>query len=167
MTQSVTHDGRVGDRSGAWEEGASREGAAREGASREGAPRDGQRISVLRQDRWVVVSLTGELDRLNADRMRAEAVATVSEGVRHPWLALDLRRLTFCDLAGLNAIVGIWRAVTRVGGRLVLLSPQRRCRTLLGRTRLLSVLEVYDRLPASRDQPWFGHFNEQHYPAHP
>ena len=63
------------------------------------------------------VRVAGELDLATVPRLRAELTALL-EGGRHE-LDLDLDGMTFCDVAGLTALLRAHTRAVHAGGRLV------------------------------------------------
>lgn len=63
------------------------------------------------------VRVCGELDLATVPRLRAELEALLHSG--HCHLDLDLDKVTFCDVAGLNLLLRINAAAVAAGGRLV------------------------------------------------
>jgi anti-sigma B factor antagonist len=58
----------------------------------------------------VVVAMAGEIDITNADDMRQALLAVVSDGAAV--LIIDMSGTTFCDSAGVQAIVDAYRHTT-------------------------------------------------------
>jgi anti-anti-sigma factor len=110
-----------------------------------GAADDLLRIRTERARDCVVIRVDGEIDYGTASRLRDEA-ASVVENARNPRLVLDLGGVTFCDSSGLAVLVGIWKAVHAMGGRLMLARVPQRCRQMLKRTGLARVLRARDGL---------------------
>jgi anti-sigma B factor antagonist len=97
-----------------------------------------------RKPNCVVIHVDGEIDYSTANQLHEEAASAVEAGNRG--LVLDLGNVTFCDSSGLGVLVGIWKAVHAIGGRLVLARVPQRCRRLLNRTGLAKIFTVRDRL---------------------
>ena len=57
---------------------------------------------------------------------------------------LNLGEVQYVDSAGLGALVGAYKIVTRDGGELKLLNVTKRLRDLLSITNLLTVFETFD-----------------------
>jgi anti-anti-sigma factor len=118
------------------------------GVGSDGQPRTGDDLLRTRAERdrdCVVIRVDGEIDYGTAGQLQDEA-ASVVEGAGSPRLVLDLGGVTFCDSSGLWVLVGIWKAVDAMGGRLVLARVLARCRQLLQRTGLARILQVRDGL---------------------
>jgi anti-sigma B factor antagonist len=103
------------------------------------------RIRVEPEPDCVIVHVDGEIDYGTAGRLGEEAASAV-QTARNPRLVLDLGDVTFCDSSGLAVLVGIWRTVQAMGGRLVLARVPQRCRVLLTRTGLAKIFTFRDRL---------------------
>ncbi|MFF9496071.1 STAS domain-containing protein [Streptomyces flaveolus] len=85
-----------------------------------------------------VVSLTGEVDHDTAHQVRQ---ALDVAGTRRPRVVVDLRRVTFMDSSGLNALIAAHQAVTEAGGWLRLAAPTapvQRVLQLVGVDQLIS-----------------------------
>jgi anti-sigma B factor antagonist len=93
--------------------------------------------------RRIVVQVKGEVDVATsahlADRI-ARVMARAAEGKVE--LVVDLARLSFIDVSGLNVLVLAARQARADGGTLVLRSPNRHVRRLLGVLRLDAELTV-------------------------
>jgi anti-sigma B factor antagonist len=110
-----------------------------------GAADDLLRIRTERDRDCVVIRVDGEIDYGTAGQLWDEA-ASVVDGAGDPRLVLDLGGVTFCDSSGLAVMVGIWKAVYAMGGRLMLARVPQRCRQMLNRTGLAKVLPARDGL---------------------
>lgn len=64
-------------------------------------------------------------------------------------IVLDLGEVTYVDSAGLSTLVAAYTTVRKQGGELKLLNLTRRIQDLLQITRLSTVFERYDSLPAA------------------
>jgi anti-sigma B factor antagonist len=67
----------------------------------------------------------------------------------HREVILNLLGVPYMDSGGVAALVRGHTAASRCGGRFKLVAPGPRVRTLLERTRLVRVFEVYDSLDES------------------
>jgi stage II sporulation protein AA (anti-sigma F factor antagonist) len=96
-----------------------------------------------KQDRGcLIVSVSGELDLKTAGELRG-AVDPILERIHaRPNVILDLSDITFMDSSGMGAILGRYRTVSQMGGKLAVcsLTPQlRRLFELTGLTRIIPV----------------------------
>lgn len=82
----------------------------------------------------VIISLSGELDMVDAADVAAELVAAAA-GLRS--IIVDLAGLTFIDCRGAAALVRAQHRVQRAGGSLLLAAPQSRVRRVFELSRLI------------------------------
>jgi anti-sigma B factor antagonist/stage II sporulation protein AA (anti-sigma F factor antagonist) len=104
------------------------------------------RISVNRREDGVAVSLSGELDLAEVERIRRRMRKVDEE--RPEVLYVDLRRLSFLDSSGLQALVEIDGQARADGRRAVFVRGDRAVQRLFELTRLDERLEFVDELPA-------------------
>ena len=80
---------------------------------------------IEREGDLVRVRLSGEIDHHNAVTLRSELDALITE--RRPRsLALDMSGVGFMDSSGLGFVMGRYALMQRLGGELVLESPNER-----------------------------------------
>lgn len=91
-----------------------------------------------------VVTLQGELDAHDADRLRELFTDTVSKlaGMREPRLVLDLTALEFLDSTVLGTIIGALRRIREAGGDLAIVLPTTSARRIFEITGLDRTLDV-------------------------
>jgi anti-sigma B factor antagonist len=75
-------------------------------------------------------------------KLHGALMEAVEQG--HRWLLINCAELTFIDSSGLGDLVAAHAEVARRGGVARLLKPAKALSDLLQRTRLGSLLEVYD-----------------------
>lgn len=127
----------------------------------------GEHYPVLWIGRTAVVKLPAEIDINNADQVREDLLSVLNQGAA--MLIADLSSTTFCDSAGVSALVRTFRraAASQSGMRLVVTTPAvERILTITGVDRLL---DIYRSVAASLaappgpagqdDQPQPGHNN--------
>ncbi|MFE5946912.1 STAS domain-containing protein [Streptomyces sp. NPDC056480] len=80
-------------------------------------------ILLTRDSHQAVASVTGELDIATAPHIRQALLDTVH---RHEQVIIDLRRLGFCDCAGLSALITVQKTARAYGTALAIrnVSPQ-------------------------------------------
>jgi anti-sigma B factor antagonist len=95
-------------------------------------------VLVQHTDTHTCLSVRGELDLSNADRLaqRLAAVAATGCGDVH----VDLSLVGFCDSTGLKALIGAHRQLAAAGRHLVVVAPSEQVRHLLDITGLLDTL---------------------------
>ncbi|MEU0374425.1 STAS domain-containing protein [Streptomyces sp. NPDC006283] len=87
-------------------------------------------VVVLRGSRQAVVYVTGKLDVDTASRIRQALVEAIAG---HERVIIDLRRLSFCDCAGLSALIAARNAARHHGTTLTFRNPPRQLARLLRR----------------------------------
>jgi anti-sigma B factor antagonist len=99
-----------------------------------------ERFPVLWISHVAVVTLPGEIDVNNADRVREDLLAVLDHGAS--LLVADLSKTTFCDSAGVSALVQAFRRATDGGAsmRLVVATPAvQRVLSITGVDRLVEI----------------------------
>jgi|ERR1700722_2047107 anti-anti-sigma factor len=94
----------------------------------EGRPMFQMNLGSGESDGYVVISLHGELDLVDAE-MAAAALATLT--ARDRWIIVDLAGLEFIDAAGVAALSRGRRQAHDAGGGLLLAAPQRPVQRIL------------------------------------
>jgi len=98
------------------------------------------RCPVLWIDRVAVTTLPAEIDITNADQVREDLLSVLDQGA--VLLIADLGKATFCDSAGVAALVRAFRRAEAGGSRMHLVvstSPVQRVLALTGVDRLLDI----------------------------
>jgi anti-sigma B factor antagonist len=90
----------------------------------------------------VIVALSGQLTFRESDSVFERIRALGATG--HPKVVLDLTNVSHVDSAGLGGIVGGYTSLTKQGGTLRLVNPNKRTRELLTKTQLDMLLEVFN-----------------------
>jgi anti-sigma B factor antagonist len=119
-----------------------------------------QRFPVVWLGEAAVITLPEEIDISNSERVREELLSLLNRGPAA--LIVDMAETTFCDSAGVNALVRAHRRATANGAeiRLVVASPGvQRVLAITGVDRLIS---VYPTVAAS-----LGEAGQPSDPAHP
>ncbi|TKS99096.1 STAS domain-containing protein [Streptomyces lasalocidi] len=102
-----------------------------------------------------VASVSGEIDLHTAPGFRTRVLALIDQGDHH--LILDLSGVSFCDSAGLGALIGIWHGAQEAGGSLALAAVPDRLMRMLTLTGVDSLLPHYpstaDALSAHQGAP--------------
>jgi anti-sigma B factor antagonist len=98
---------------------------------------DDYRVEVL--GACAVIRMPAEIDVTNSDRVRQALIAAArGQGQRSAVLIIDMSETTFCDSAGVQAIVAAHRHVAATGPQLRLVAPGvERILTLVGVGRLV------------------------------
>lgn len=106
----------------------------------------GLKMTVERQVLWVVVRLSGELDRASLAYLDGRLSALV-RAAEQPRIGIDLSGVEFCDSSGVACLLRGWLAARERGGALVLLQPGARLARKLMVCGLGALLTVVDELP--------------------
>ncbi|XRQ08849.1 STAS domain-containing protein [Actinomadura welshii] len=77
----------------------------------------------------MVVHVEGEIDRFTADAPREQVISAAAAGP--PRIVVDLDQVSFCDTAGLGALVAICKAARTCHGDLIVARPPGVCRRIL------------------------------------
>ena len=91
-----------------------------------------------RDELTVVVSVTGDLDRMSCDEIDSMIQTAV---LLWPRVVVDLGMVTFCDSSGLRMLMRCEQAASEHGGRLVIANasaPVRRVFEITGLDQLLA-----------------------------
>jgi len=87
-------------------------------------------IEMVRRDRALLLRLQGELDHHSAEQIRRLVDRELGkEGACN--LILNLRGLSFMDSSGVGVILGRYRYLERLGGRMVLCNVPKTVRKVL------------------------------------
>jgi anti-sigma B factor antagonist len=92
-----------------------------------------------------MVLTEGEIDSL----LRDHVSNLIAQG--HRQIVVNLSQVTQVDTSGLKQLLAAHLAVTRLGGHLLLATPTKRIRDLLGITRLNTLFEIFDTEQAAID----------------
>jgi anti-sigma B factor antagonist len=103
-------------------------------------------MTVEQQVLWVVVRLSGELDRVSQAALDGRLSGLV-RAAEQPRICVDLSGLDFCDSSGVACLLRGWQAARERGGALVLLRPGVRLAHKLMVSGLAALLTVIDELP--------------------
>lgn len=80
-------------------------------------------VDIACQRNVLLVRLVGELDHHSATGVRERIDRELSKGV-YAHLVMNLSRLTFMDSSGLGVILGRYRQISEMNGKMVLCSVQ-------------------------------------------
>lgn len=89
-----------------------------------------------------VLSLSGEVDVSNVQRVREAAVELLEGGAKN--LVVDLAKTEYMDSSGLGVVVGLLKKVKELGGTLAIAAAQPRVKRVFEVTGLNQVFPVRD-----------------------
>jgi anti-sigma B factor antagonist len=111
----------------------------------------GEHFLVLWIGQAAVVSLPAEIDTTNADRVRGTLLSVLNQGAT--LLIADLSTTTFCDSAGVSALVRTFRRAAAAESQMRLVVGTPPVARILAVTGLDRVLETYPTVSASLAGP--------------
>lgn len=89
-----------------------------------------------------LLDLDGNLVLEENAQFRKHIIAVIEAGARN--LILNLANVPHTDSNGLGELISCYRAMERVGGRVILLRPNHRLRKLLLITKLITLFETFE-----------------------
>ena len=97
--------------------------------------------------RWAgsqaVITMPAEVDVTNADEVRKALLSAARPEV--PVLVIDMTRTTFCDSAGVHAVITAYRQTAQTGTQLRLAATSvRRIFTIIGADQLMPIYPALD-----------------------
>ncbi|SHE44743.1 anti-anti-sigma regulatory factor, SpoIIAA [Seinonella peptonophila] len=91
----------------------------------------------------LIVRLAGELDHHTAETVRYQIEAELKKEI-YSHLVLNLAELEFMDSSGLGVILGRYKHVTQLGGKMTLCSIRPSVYRLMEMSGLFRILSIYD-----------------------
>ena len=114
-------------------------------AGREPRMSDGEtelEIEERAEETAVIVSLSGRLGGIDALELEARVSTIIERGDCR--MVLDCSRMSYVSSAGLRALLVCARNCRRDGGKLVIAALQPECRSVLGMSGFLSIIECHE-----------------------
>ena len=119
----------------------------------------GDNYTIQRTGQHAVITLPAEIDAVNADQIRQALEAAL--GQHAPVLIINMSQTTFCDSAGVNAIIDTYNQATAAATQLRLVAPGvMRILTLVGVDQLAPIYPTLEDALAETAAA-------QHRPQHP
>jgi anti-sigma B factor antagonist len=94
-----------------------------------------------------VITLPAEIDIANADQVREDLLLTLNRGAAT--LVVDMGGTTFCDSAGVNALVRAFKRATASGAQMRLVVSAPIVKRVLSITGVDQLIDVYPTVAAS------------------
>jgi anti-sigma B factor antagonist len=101
--------------------------------------------------RVAVIKLPAEVDASNSDQVRQDLAAAVAQDAS--LVIADMSATTFCDSAGLTALVRAVRKATASGARLRVATGEPAVTRVLGITGVDRLIEIYPSVAAAMADP--------------
>jgi anti-sigma B factor antagonist len=99
-------------------------------------------VETIAAGRCLVAKVSGEMDYVTEPVFRPQFKELIARGGR--FIVLDLSGVSFCDSAGLNVLLGVWRQADASGAVVVLACVPEPLRRILEMTGANQLLRVYD-----------------------
>lgn len=100
-------------------------------------------ITVTIRKKVLVVSLSGELDHHTAKDVKNLIEEVIkNRGVVN--LVFDFTNLTFMDSSGIGVVIGRYKLVRSMGGKVTIVSPARNVSKLLSMSGINKIIEIFD-----------------------
>lgn len=106
-----------------------------------------ERIDVVWADQVAIAALPAEVDVMNAAQVGEALTVTLHQ--RPCLLIIDMTATTFCDSAGITALVRAYKMATANGGAFKLVVATAAVRRVLTLTGLISLLETFPSIAAA------------------
>jgi stage II sporulation protein AA (anti-sigma F factor antagonist) len=90
----------------------------------------------------LVTRLIGELDHHTAENVKNRLEEEIAQGIRH--IVLSLEGLTFMDSSGLGVILGRYKQITQLGGKMVVCSVNPSVYRLFEMSGLFKILPIHE-----------------------
>ncbi|MFF9277365.1 STAS domain-containing protein [Streptomyces griseosporeus] len=98
----------------------------------------------------LIVQVSGDMDWETAPLLREQLLAGLARSEGH--MVLDMSAVSFCDSAGLNLLLWIWRKAAEAGTVLALACVPVKVQRMLAMTGVDTVLRVYDTVTAAEEK---------------
>ena len=100
-------------------------------------------ITVTIRKKVLVVSLSGELDHHTAKDVKNLIEEVIkNRGVVN--LVFDFTNLTFMDSSGIGVVIGRYKLIRSMGGKVTIVSPARNVSKLLSMSGINKIIEIFD-----------------------
>lgn len=99
-------------------------------------------LSFRKVKKTLIVSLSGEIDHHSAGKTSREIDRRFSLSGASD-MVLDFGRLTFMDSSGLGIIIGRYKTLSALGGKLSIASPPEQVKKIIGLAGLDKIISVY------------------------
>ena len=100
-------------------------------------------ITVTIRKKALIVSLSGELDHHTAKDVKNLIEEVIkNRGVVN--LIFDFTNLTFMDSSGIGVVIGRYKLIRSLGGKVTIASPARNVKKLLSMSGINKIIEIFD-----------------------
>lgn len=100
-------------------------------------------IDLTTKDKVLIIRLVGELDHHTAEKVRQQVEQKIEvNSVRH--ILLNLEELTFMDSSGLGVILGRYKQITQLGGKMIICAISPSIYRLFELSGMFKILEIVE-----------------------
>ncbi len=102
----------------------------------------------------LIVTVEGELDLVTSPTFREVVDGKLNhyDAIKH--LILDLKKVEFIDSSGLGVILGRFRRLNQLGGKISAIHVSDQIKRVLQLSGLLKVIEIYDDRHGALENSW-------------
>ncbi len=97
------------------------------------------RIKAIEKDTLLVVP-EEELDHHSAQKMRTEIDAKLDRGIKN--IIFDFSGLNFMDSSGIGMIMGRYKKVAKLGGKVIIAAPRPQVQRIIDMAGLFRIVQV-------------------------
>lgn len=91
----------------------------------------------------LTVKVTGELDHHNAPQIREETDFKITnDNIKN--VIFDFTNLSFMDSAGIGVIIGRYKLLSTLSGKLYIISPSKNINRLLELSGIMKIIKVFN-----------------------
>jgi len=101
------------------------------------------RISLEMEKSTLIVRLEGELDHHHSDQVRSQIEAELEKGIINN-IIFNLEKLTFMDSSGLGMMLGRYKTVRQLEGKMSICCVQPNVYKIFELSGMFKILSVYD-----------------------
>jgi stage II sporulation protein AA (anti-sigma F factor antagonist) len=100
-------------------------------------------VELTAKEQVLIIRLVGELDHHTAEKLRHQVEEKIeSNGIRH--ILLNLEDLSFMDSSGLGVILGRYKQITQLGGKMIVCAISPSIYRLFELSGMFKILQVVD-----------------------
>ncbi len=94
------------------------------------------------KDKTLIAKITGELDHHNAAEIREETdFKIINENIKT--VIFDFTNLSFIDSSGVGVIIGRYKLISSLSGKLIIVSPSKTINKILELSGIMKIMKVY------------------------
>lgn len=95
------------------------------------------------KDNMLTVKVIGELDHHNASQIREETDFKITnDNIKN--VIFDFTNLSFMDSSGVGVIIGRYKLLSSLSGRLYIVSPSKSLNRILELSGIMKIIKIFD-----------------------